>query len=90
MIALAFVTGHRVAKQLRLPAGTERTDVTLEEVVVDWPGAIVDASVQVLPMVARIANRLAEQAFRQYLRRLSSSQALNASARVTLYYWRSP
>jgi hypothetical protein len=38
--------GHRVGEQPRLPAGTERADVTLDEVVVNRRGAIVDVAAQ--------------------------------------------
>ena len=81
--------GHRVGDQPRLPSGTERTDVTLDEIIVDRREAIVDVAAQVRPLVARIANGLASRLSGSTCGAFSSSQALNDASSGTLCCWRS-
>src|SRR5260364_257339 len=58
----ARATG-RIAKQPVFPAGAKRTNIPLNEVIIDGGMAIFRIAAQVNPLLAGVANGFAKQAF---------------------------
>lgn len=59
-------TGRRIGKQLVLAPDYERLDRALGSVVVDRRLTMLDVARELRPLLARVGDRLAQQALRRY------------------------